>query len=58
LTAALSYWDERGEAAPLLAEGLPKLNTDTWRINPNGSMETTFRLRPNLTWHDGTPLTA
>jgi peptide/nickel transport system substrate-binding protein len=58
LTATLSYWDERGQAASLLADGLPKLNTDTWRINPNGSMETTFRLRPNLTWHDGTPLTA
>ena len=21
-------------------------------------METTYRLRPNLTWHDGAPLTA
>lgn len=58
LTATLAYWDERGEAASLLADGLPKLNTDTWRINPDGSMETVFRLRPNLTWHDGTPLTA
>src|SRR5947207_62730 len=24
----------------------------------DGRMETTYRLRPNLTWHDGTPLTA
>ncbi len=57
-TATLSYWDEKGDAAPLLAETLPKLNTDSWRINPDGSMETTFRLRPNLKWHDGSPITA
>src|SRR5439155_1235737 len=24
---------------------------------PDGQMETTHRLRPNLTWHDGAPLT-
>ena len=24
----------------------------------DGKMETTYRLKPNLTWHDGTPLTA
>jgi peptide/nickel transport system substrate-binding protein len=37
---------------------LPQLNTDTWKLFPDGSMETTFRLKPNLTWHDGAPLTA
>jgi ABC-type transport system substrate-binding protein len=29
---------------------------DTWRVFPDGRMETTFRLRANLTWHDGEPL--
>ena len=40
------------------AESLPQLNTDTWRVGSDGRMETTYRLRPNLTWHDGAPLTA
>jgi ABC-type transport system substrate-binding protein len=41
-----------------LAEAYPALNTDTWKVMPDGKMETTWRLRPNLKWHDGTPLTA
>jgi len=40
------------------AEALPQLNTDSWRVTPDGRMETTYRLKPNLTWHDRTPLTA
>ncbi len=43
---------------PYLAEAVPQLNTDSWRVLPDGRMETTYRLRPNLTWHDGSPLTA
>jgi peptide/nickel transport system substrate-binding protein len=43
---------------PYLAEALPQLNTGSWRVLPDGTMETTYTLRPNLTWHDGRPLTA
>jgi peptide/nickel transport system substrate-binding protein len=43
---------------PQLAEKLPELNTSDWQVFPDGRMETTFRLKPGLTWHDGTPLTA
>src|SRR5207237_839452 len=43
------------QGAPELAEALPQLSTDTWRLFPDGRMETTYRFRPNLTWHDGTP---
>src|SRR5438105_14175110 len=56
--AALDIADERGTAQPQLAEALPRLNTDTWRVFPDGRMETSYRLKPNLTWHDGTPLSA
>src|SRR5439155_17572422 len=31
---------------------------ESWQVFPDGRMETTYKLRPNLTWHDGTPLTA
>jgi ABC-type transport system substrate-binding protein len=41
-----------------LAERQPELNTGDWKVFPDGQMETTFHLRPNLTWHDSTPLTA
>jgi ABC-type transport system substrate-binding protein len=56
--ATLDHADERGGAHPYLAEALPVLNTDTWRVLPDGRMETIHRLKPNLSWHDGTPLSA
>jgi peptide/nickel transport system substrate-binding protein len=56
--AQLAIIDGRGETRPYLAEALPQLNTESWRVSPDGSMETTWKLRPSLTWHDGAPLTA
>src|SRR5207249_4648737 len=56
--AALALFDDRGIARPHLAEALPQLDTDTWRVLPDGRMETTYRLRDGLTWQDGMPLTA
>jgi peptide/nickel transport system substrate-binding protein len=55
--ATLAYDDERGAWHPYLAEALPELNTDSWRVFPDGRMETTYRIKPNLTWHDGQPFT-
>jgi peptide/nickel transport system substrate-binding protein len=56
--AELALIDETGTARPFLAAELPQLNTDTWRVLPDGRMQTTYRLRPGLMWHDGAPLTA
>jgi peptide/nickel transport system substrate-binding protein len=56
--AALTILDDKGQSRPYLAEMIPQLNTDTWRVFPDGRMETTYRLRENLTWQDGKPLTA
>ncbi|MPZ13010.1 MAG: hypothetical protein GEU73_01055 [Chloroflexi bacterium] len=56
--AMLDYKDEREAIHPYLAEALPELNTSSWQVFPDGTMQTTYRLRPGLTWHDGTPLTA
>jgi peptide/nickel transport system substrate-binding protein len=56
--AAIALVDGEGNVRPYLAEQLPTLNTDSWRVLPDGRMETTYLLRPNLTWHDGQPLTA
>jgi len=56
--AGLAIYDEGQRPHPYLAEALPQLNSDSWRVLPDGRMETTYRLRPNLTWHDGTTLSA
>src|SRR5215212_5346804 len=55
--ASLYLADYQGIAQPYLAERKPELNTDTWRVFPDGRMETTYTLRPGLTWHDGAPFT-
>jgi peptide/nickel transport system substrate-binding protein len=56
--AGLALNDNKEVPSPYLAEALPQLNTDSWRVFPDGRMETTYRLKPNLVWHDGQPLTA
>ena len=56
--ATLALIDGSGAVRPYVAESLPQLNTDSWKLLPDGKMETTYRLKPNLTWHDGQPLTA
>jgi len=56
--AQLDFRDENGKPQAQLAQALPQLNTATWTVNPDGTMETIYRLKPNLVWHDGEPLTA
>jgi peptide/nickel transport system substrate-binding protein len=56
--ATLDVLDELDRRHPVLAEALPQLDTDTWRVLPDGRMETTYRLKPNLTWQDGKALSA
>lgn len=56
--AFLDMYDDQGRPLPYLAEALPALNTESWVVFPDGRMETRYRLKPNLVWHDGTPLTA
>jgi peptide/nickel transport system substrate-binding protein len=56
--AFLALVDDTGGVRPYLAESLPQLNTESWQVFPDGRMETTYRLRTGLTWHDGSPLTA
>ena len=46
------------EDDPWLAEALPATDRGTWSINADGTMVTTYRLRPNTKWHDGIALTS
>jgi peptide/nickel transport system substrate-binding protein len=54
----LTLTDAGGQARPELLVSLPQLNTESWQVFTDGTMRTTYTLRPNLTWHDGNPLTA
>ncbi len=56
--ATLDTIPHTGIPEATLAEALPQPNTDTWRVFPDGRMETRYTLKPNLTWQDGTPLSA
>ncbi len=56
--AGLTIMDSQGEPRPYLAEANPTLNTDSWKVLPDGQMETIWKLRPGLKWHDGEALTA
>jgi len=54
----LATYDDLGNVHPQLAVELPAADKGTWVIRPDGSMQTTYRIHRNVTWHDGTPLTA
>lgn len=52
----LAVNDTLGNPMPQLAAELPSQDRGTWVVNPDGTMVTTYKLRPNIRWHDGTPL--
>ncbi len=58
LDGALTYVDEKNGLHPWLAEAVPSVENGLWKVLPDGGMETTWHLKPGITWHDGTPLTA
>jgi len=47
-----------GSPTPRLLAEMISFENGTWRVLPDGKMETTYRLRPDVLWHDGTPFTA
>ncbi|MBM2811325.1 MAG: hypothetical protein HW416_2084 [Chloroflexi bacterium] len=57
-TNGLVTADADGNLAPQLAAKLPSLEDGTIVLLPDGRMQTTWQLRPNIRWHDGTPFTA
>jgi len=53
----LSSVDSDGQRVPLLAAELPSTDRGSWLVLPDGRMQTTWKLRPGVTWHDGKPFT-
>src|SRR5687767_6061374 len=50
--AELDLKDGKSQAHPYLADALPRLHTGSWQVFPDGRMETTYRLKDNITWQD------
>ncbi len=59
LTVGLTVGAGRGQPfVPRIAETIPSIENGLWRVFPDGRMETAWRLRRDVLWHDGTPFTA
>lgn len=43
---------------PRLAAELPSGDRSTWAVSADGTMATTWKIRPNAVWHDGQPITS
>ncbi|MBM2810076.1 MAG: hypothetical protein HW416_835 [Chloroflexi bacterium] len=56
-SSPLAVHDGKATPHPLIAEALPSRDAGTWTVNADGTMATTWRLRPNAKWHDGRPVT-
>jgi peptide/nickel transport system substrate-binding protein len=54
----LTTTDERMNVVPLLAAEVPSIENGGVRLRADGGMDVTWKLRPGVTWHDGTPLTS
>ena len=57
-TALTVYDGTSGTLQPRIAERVPTVENGDWVVFPDGRMEITWKLRPGVLWHDGTPLTA
>src|SRR5207253_3354202 len=56
--SALTYYDPSGIPIPQIARQIPSVEDGAWAINPDGTMVTTYHLREQAKWHDGSALTA
>ena len=54
----LTITDERMNIIPLLATEVPTLDNGGVRMRPDGGMDVTWKIRPGVTWHDGTAFTS
>jgi peptide/nickel transport system substrate-binding protein len=52
----LTATDNEDRPRALLIDAVPSVDNGLWRVRPDGHMETTWRIKPGTSWHDGTPL--
>lgn len=56
--AGLTVYDDQASLQPRIIQRVPTLENGDWKVLPDGTMEVTWNLRPDVFWHDGAPLTA
>lgn len=54
----LTITDEQMRIIPLLASEVPTPENGGVRLRPDGGMDVTWKIRPNITWHDGHAFTS
>ena len=54
----LTITDDKMQIVPLLAAEVPTLANGGVRLRGDGGMDVIWKLRPGVTWHDGTPFTS
>ena len=58
LNGAISYLDTDNVRQAWFVEAIPTVENGLWQVFPDGRMETAWRLKPGIKWHDGMPMTA
>lgn len=58
LHAPLTVYDDKAQLQPRLVERVATVENGDWKMTPDGKMELTWKLRPDVRWHDGTALTS
>ncbi len=56
--AGLTAYNANSELVGRLAAKIPSVADGDWKVNPDGTMDVTWKLRSDVKWHDGTPFTA
>lgn len=54
----LTAFDANNELTPKYAVKVPSLSDGDWKVNPDGTMEVTWKIKPGTVWHDEAPLSA
>ena len=58
IVEGLTVTDEKMQVQPLLAREVPTLANGGVVLRADGGMDVTWKLRPGIAWHDGTPFTS
>src|SRR4051794_118142 len=58
MNGGMTYTNDRDELVPQIAQAVPTTENGLWKVMADGTMETTWNIRPNAYWHDGSPITA
>lgn len=56
--AGMAARDPQGKLVERLASSVPTVENGLWKVLPDGTMETTWKIKPTARWHDGAPYTA